>query len=71
MGNATGRIKWFNDEKGFGFITGSGGQDIFVHHTQIHAEGYRSLKEGELVEYETEPGPKGPKATKVRRVKPG
>ncbi len=68
---STGTVKWFNDDKGFGFISGPGGQDIFVHHTQIEAEGYRSLKEGEMVEYETEPGPKGLKATKVRRVTTG
>jgi cold shock protein len=63
-----GRVKWFNNEKGFGFITGDGGQDIFVHHTAIIAEGYRSLKEGETVEYDLEAGPKGPKATRVRRA---
>ena len=65
---ATGKIKWFNDQKGFGFIAGEGGQDIFVHHTAILAEGFRTLKEGETVEYEAEPGPKGLKATNVRRL---
>ena len=64
----TGVVKWFNDGKGFGFISGNGGQDIFVHHTSIIAQGYRSLKEGDAVEYELEPGPKGLKAINVRRV---
>ena len=66
VSSTQGRIKWFNDAKGFGFISGDGGQDIFVHHTAILAEGYRSLKEGELVEYDVEQGPKGLKATNVR-----
>lgn len=68
MGRITGKVKWFNDQKGFGFICGEGGQDIFVHHTAILADGFRTLKEGELVEYETETGPKGLKATNVRRA---
>ena len=68
MERTQGKVKWFNDVKGFGFISGEGGQDIFVHHTAILAEGYRSLKEGELVEFELEPGPKGLKAVNVRAV---
>jgi len=64
----TGTVKWFNDQKGFGFITGEGGQDVFVHHTAIAAEGFRTLKEGEVVEYEAEAGPKGLKASAVRRI---
>jgi len=63
-----GKVKWFNDQKGFGFITGESGQDIFVHHSSILAEGYRSLKEGEAVEFDLEPGQKGPKATNVRSL---
>ena len=68
MGRIQGKVKWFNDQKGFGFISGDGGQDIFVHHTAIVAEGFRTLKEGETVEYECEPGPKGLKAVNVTRV---
>jgi len=66
---ATGKVKWFNDQKGFGFISSDqGGKDIFVHHTVIQAEGFRTLQDGEPVEYEAEDGPKGAKATVVRRV---
>jgi CspA family cold shock protein len=66
---ATGKVKWFNDQKGFGFISSDKeGKDVFVHHTVIEAEGFRTLQDGELVEYEVEDGPKGMKATKVRRV---
>ena len=66
---ATGKVKWFNDQKGFGFISSDqGGKDIFVHHTVIQAEGFRTLQDGEPVEYEAEDGPKGVKATLVRRV---
>jgi CspA family cold shock protein len=68
VGSTTGTVKWFNDQKGFGFITGEGGQDIFVHHTAISSEGFRTLKEGEVVEYEAEAGPKGLKASVVRRT---
>jgi CspA family cold shock protein len=66
---ATGKVKWFNDQKGFGFISAdSNGKDVFVHHTVIEADGFRTLQDGETVEYEAENGPKGMKATKVRRV---
>ena len=63
---ATGTVKWFNDSKGYGFITPSDGSaDVFVHHTSIQAEGFKSLKEGQQVTYDTEQGPKGPSAINV------
>ena len=66
---ATGTVKWFNDSKGFGFITpDGGGKDVFVHHTAIQTEGFRSLAEGQKVEYEVTQGPKGPQATNVRKA---
>jgi len=66
---ATGVVKWFSDEKGFGFITpDDGAKDLFVHHSSIQADGYRSLAEGARVEYESEQGDKGPKAINVRVV---
>lgn len=66
---ATGTVKWFSDEKGFGFITpDEGTKDLFVHHSGIAAEGYRSLEEGARVSYDEEPGDKGPKAVNVQKV---
>jgi len=66
---ATGKVKWFNDQKGFGFISAdANGKDIFVHHTVIEGEGFRTLQDGETVDYEAEDGPKGMKATRVKRV---
>jgi len=65
---AKGKVKWFNDAKGFGFIQVEGiDKDIFVHHTSIKADGFRSLNEGEDVEFELVEGPKGPKAENVLR----
>jgi CspA family cold shock protein len=64
---ATGTVKWFNDAKGFGFITpDTGGKDVFCHQTAIQAVGHRSLLEGQKVEYEVEQGPKGLQARNVR-----
>ena len=63
-----GTVKWFNDAKGFGFITPENGPDLFVHHTAIAAEGFRSLAEGDRVEYEVTKGPKGLQATNVRKI---
>ena len=63
---ATGKVKWFNDAKGFGFIVREDGPDLFVHHTAIVAEGFRSLAEGQEVEFDVTEGPKGLQATNVR-----
>jgi len=66
---ATGTVKWFNDDKGYGFITPhEGGKDVFVHHSAIGGEGFKSLGEGMKVEHEVEDGPKGPQARDVRVV---
>ncbi len=66
---ATGTVKWFSDDKGFGFITPDDqGRDLFVHHTGISGGGYRSLAEGAKVTYDTEAGDKGPKAVNVQAV---
>jgi CspA family cold shock protein len=66
---ATGTVKWFSNDKGFGFITpDEGGKDLFVHHTGIAGNGYRSLNEGARVSYEAESGPKGPKAVNVEPI---
>ena len=66
---ATGTVKWFSDDKGFGFITPDDqGKDLFVHHSDIDSEGFRTLAEGSRVEYESQPGDKGPKAVNVRPV---
>ncbi|MCM1992102.1 MULTISPECIES: cold-shock protein [Oceanirhabdus] len=61
----TGTVKWFNSEKGFGFIAGEDGNDIFVHFSQIQKEGYKSLEEGQEVSYEVGEGQKGPQAVNV------
>jgi len=62
---ALGKVKWFNESKGFGFITGENGDDLFVHYSSIQGNGFKSLAEGDSVSYETEKGPKGPKAVNV------
>ena len=66
----TGKVKWFNDQKGFGFISSEQGKDVFVHHSVIEGQGFRTLQDGETVEYEAEEGPKGSKATRVKRMSP-
>lgn len=65
---ATGIVKFFNATKGFGFITGDDGQDLFVHFSNIEAEGYKTLEEGQKVEFNVEDGQKGPQATGVKIV---
>ena len=64
----TGTVKWFNGEKGFGFITQDGGADVFVHFSAISGSGYRNLQENDKVEFEVTSGPKGPQAQNVRVV---
>jgi len=63
-----GTVKWFNDSKGFGFITSQDGSDVFVHHTSIQGNGFKSLAEGDSVSFDTEKGPKGPKAINVAKL---
>ena len=63
-----GTVKWFNDSKGFGFLAQESGDDVFVHHSAIEMEGFKSLNEGDNVEFEVTQGPKGLQASNVRRI---
>ncbi|MHB8883107.1 MAG: cold-shock protein [Thermodesulfovibrionales bacterium] len=63
-----GTVKWFNEAKGFGFITKEDGGDVFVHYSEIEASGFKTLAEGQAVTFEVEDGPKGPKAVKVAKA---
>ncbi len=65
---ATGTVKWFNDAKGFGFIAQEGGEDVFCHHTAIQSDGFRTLAEGQRVEFDVKRGPKGLQAENVRVI---
>jgi len=65
---AEGRVKWFNDKKGYGFITAEDGKELFVHHSSIEAEGFKSLEEGERVSFDEERGAKGPQAVRVKKL---
>jgi cold shock protein len=65
---ATGIVKWFNDQKGYGFITPENGKDVFVHHSAISGDGFKSLAEGQKVEFDITTGPKGEQATNVVKL---
>jgi CspA family cold shock protein len=67
---ARGKVKWFNDQKGFGFIEQDGGGDVFVHYSSIKGDGFKTLAEGDVVEFDVTQGPKGAKAENVTRVQP-
>lgn len=67
---ATGKVKWFDSRKGFGFITQDSGQDVFVHHSSIIGTGYKNLNEGDQVTFDAVAGEKGPKAENVQRINP-
>ncbi len=71
MARETGIVKWFSNEKGYGFITRGSGEDVFVHYTDIIGDGFRSLKEGEAVDFEVMIGDRGPKAHRVARQEAG
>ena len=68
MARVTGKVKWFNNTKGYGFIGQEGGADVFVHYSAIQTDGYKSLQEGDLVEFEIIQGQKGPQAEKVVKL---
>ncbi|MDI6778892.1 MAG: cold shock domain-containing protein [Bacteroidota bacterium] len=63
-----GTVKWFNNSKGYGFVTRESGEDVFVHYRSIDGDGYKTLKQGDAVQFEVEQGPKGLQAIKVQRV---
>ena len=65
---AEGTVKWFNEQKGYGFITSDGGDDVFVHYTSIKQEGFKTLEEGQRVTFEIVQGPKGPQASDVFKL---
>ena len=65
---AQGKVKWFNETKGFGFIQQESGEDVFVHYSEIQGEGFKTLNEGDDVEFEVTDGPKGPQASNVSRL---
>ena len=65
---ATGKVKWFNDQKGYGFITHESGNDVFVHHSVIQGDGYKSLSEGQAVQFDVQQGPKGEQAVNVVKL---
>lgn len=65
---AEGTVKWFNESKGFGFITADDGKDVFVHYSSIQTDGFKTLAEGDKVSFDTEEGPKGPKAINVKKI---
>ena len=64
----TGRVKWFNAAKGYGFITGDDGKEVFVHFSAILVDGFKTLDEGQAVEYDVNDGPKGPQAANVKKI---
>ena len=63
-----GTVKWFNNQKGYGFISPESGDDVFAHHSEIQGDGYKSLEEGQAVEFEIQQGPKGPQAVKIVKL---
>jgi CspA family cold shock protein len=65
---AKGKVKWFSNQKGYGFITSEDGKDVFVHHSAIKGEGYKTLEEGQEVEFDVTQGPKGDQATNVSKL---
>ena len=70
MAQFQGSVRWFNNAKGYGFLGRDGGEDVFVHYTSIRTDGYKSLKQGDLVEFDVVQGEKGPQADQVARVEP-